>query len=221
MKGNGRMKTKSVVVSDPVDVDRRLHQIGAGLTQTVLWDTADAGEGAAAGCTAHHPPSFAGTARWAEMVRYIRDTLVPLGWTRSDYKNFSTLVSPDGTHAIAIARGDEGTGEEALFPSTLYPKGSATQEAIDGNLLLPFDDVRAAENRRELRPLVSTWLFLHSRAADEIRCELSRPTKIDASGFVDAWSERILLTPIQLNRTKVPVPQEPVNPVVTVRRRNG
>lgn len=209
------------VVDRPLTVRARLQELG--VTEGILVEAIRAGEAAAASCTANHPPIFGGLLRYAETVRALRERLVPEGWTRDDTKNFSTAVSPDGRIAIAVARGDEATGDVDATPSTKYPKGAATIEAVERNLLLPFDETAIAANASSgIEPTRSTWFLLHSRENGTLKCELSRPTAVDRSGHVEEWDERLILAPIQLDPVRIAVPsEEPVESVVTVRRRDA
>ena len=105
------------------------------------------------------------------------------------------LFDPDGLVAIAIARGDDGTGNRDAVVSTKYPKGVATLEAVNQNLRLPFDEQDIAQNQGK----ASTWFLLHSRTKDELELELSHPTLINDHGYITKWDVRLILKPLSLN----------------------
>jgi hypothetical protein len=209
-----------VVVSDPIDVYARLAELQ--LRSETLTAALTAGAAAAALCTANHPPIFGGLSFWADAVRALRDQLMAEGWTRDDSRNYSTVVRSDGMLAIAIARGDEWTGRaDAPYghPSTEHPKGAATQLAVERNML-PFDDLPSVVGPASVDGLPSTWVLLHHRENTIVRCELSRPTAINISGYVETWGERIILAPIDVEPSPTfGVDDEPVQPDVPVRRR--
>jgi hypothetical protein len=122
--------------------------------------------------------------------------------------------------AIAVVRGDIGTGDPDVVPSTQHPRGKVTIERVAQNGFLPFYDVPPFAAPDPGETVVATWLLLHHRKGGELFCEMSFPTEINASGYVESWGERIILTPIQLDPARMPVSDEPaVNPDVTVRRR--
>jgi hypothetical protein len=208
------------VVADPIDVHARLRELG--LRTDTLTATLTAGAAAAALCTSNHPPNFSGLIFWGDAVRALRDLLMAEGWRSDNSYNYPTAVRGDGALAIAIASGDEWTGRAEApdgHPSTNHAKGAATQRAVERNMMLPFyDQLPPQADDVDGRP--STWVLLHHREGNMIRCELSRPTAINTSGYVETWSERIVLPTIELEpRPSVGVGDEPVQPDFAVRRR--
>ena len=211
--------------SDPLRRESLLRRIG--VTEQELTMALDAGDAAAAGCTSNHPPMAPGFYRFAETIAALAAVKGPQGWTRQDHKNFSTIVSPDGRVAIAVASGNDGTGDLGVEVSTRSPKGVVTSEAVTRNLSLPYDDRDIAANQRILSAspvviTVETWFLLHDRRDGTRFAELSRPNSINSVGYVDEWKPRIPLGPQQM----IPFPgsdgaggDPPVNPDVPVTRR--
>ena len=222
------MKINVVVVDSPIDRAGVLRQLG--LKEEVLHDAARAGLSGRTACTDNHPPTYAGTRQWGEMVRALRDRLIPMGWRKNDRKNFSLTIRNDNQVALVVARGDVLTGnpDPNVMPMTKYPKGVITREVVAANDWLPFDQEFEARNRRVRRrrdlenQLPSTWVLLHSVIEGRLQLELSHPVRINSAGYVDGWNIRIPLTPIDLDPEKMPVfDDEPVEPVVHVTRRNS
>src|SRR5262249_26520522 len=120
-----KIKTK------PYEIINALHELGRGLTVEVIEQAIKAGEIARDSCTKNDPPSTPGFVAWSVTVRTFRDLLIPQGWERNDDQNFSTVISPDKDYAIAISTGNDGTGDETKEPNTKYPRGAATQAAVD------------------------------------------------------------------------------------------
>ena len=210
------------------DRDAQLRQLG--VTETELLDALSVGNLAAARCTRNHPPIAAGFYRFAESVAALAETKAPEGWTRNDYKNFSTIVRPGGKVAIAIASGSEGTGDLSAEVTTRCPKGRATSEAIDMNLVLPLDERYVSDNERimqendEADDPCATWFLLHDRREGMMYAELSLPKSISASGFVEEWFPRIPLTPRALDGATpliVPEAEPPVIPIVNIKKRDS
>jgi hypothetical protein len=86
--------------------------------------------------------------------------------------------------------------------------------------MLPFDDLPPVVGPASVDGLPSTWVLLHHRENNVIRCELSRPTAINLSGYVETWGERIILAPIDVEPSPTfGADDEPVQPDVAVRRR--
>lgn len=202
------------VVFEEVEVNRRLRELG--LTQGILRDSVEKGQAAWNSCTANDPPVLAGILGWGRTVRSLRETLAMRGWRNSDDGNFSTVVNRPGSLAIAVATGDERTGRSSGTPRTKYPRGPATESAIEQNRAqLEFD---LPEFRKESdSPAVAgltTYLLLMARSANEVRCELSLPADIDKDGWILAWAERIILEPVSLNPETEIEPAHEESPVV-------
>lgn len=185
----------------PVDNAGRLYDLG--LTVEELRECVDWGAGYRANCTLNHPPAAPAFFMWAEIVRALRERLIPQGWARNDARNYSTVVDPASTFAIAVASGDAFTGIEDKTPSTRREKGPATQAAVEQNQLT-FEDIDPSFPRVLRVPTATTtpsgmrtWLLLHyvDARAEEVRSELSLPDFISAEGFVTSWRERIMLPP--------------------------
>jgi hypothetical protein len=140
-----------------------------------------------------------GITAWMKTVRGLRDQLCPLGFQKDDSANFSTVVDPTNSFAIAVAAGDAFTGREDKTPSTLTERGPMTRAAVETNRQLHLGDI--AEAFKKYKPLpahesLETWYLLYYEdvEADEIRIELSLPNHM-ASDRIVSWLERIIVTP--------------------------
>lgn len=198
-----------------------------GVTEDQLLDSLAAGDAAAARCTPNHPPMAPGFYRFSETVAALAEHLATDGWTRCDYKNFSTVVRGDSRIAIAVASGDHGTGDLSAAVTTRSPKGITTYEAIEINLLLPYDERYIAENRRAVEKEEGedvdriTYFLLHDRRDGILCAELSRPKLMDESGYVQAWEPRIPLNRKGLDPIQIDFGggDPPLNPIVDIARR--
>ena len=155
--------------------------------------------------TVNHPPFGIGIAAWMEAVAALREKLLPIGWTRSDDKNYALVIHPDELLAINVATGDAGTGIPNANVSNKAPKGISTTDAISVNqiqleLELPVPDIPQCG---EDGPL--TWFLLLHRAATELRCELSLPSQISSDGRITRWQERIILPSIPLDGAEIEI----------------
>ena len=100
----------SVVVPEPLDDSLRKQALlkEIGVSEDALLAALDEGDAAAARCTPNHPPLAAPIYRFAETVRSLADQLAPKGWTRRDYKNFSTIGIVQFEGGIAVHHFDAG-----------------------------------------------------------------------------------------------------------------
>lgn len=183
---------------DPVDVSARLAELGLGQDQ--LLHAASRWHLAWASFTPNHPPVGMGMSAWTEAVAALREQLLPMGWERSDERNYALVLNPDGEMAINIAAGDKGTGRPEATPSNKAPKGISTADAISINqqqleLDLPLPEVPHVHGKDG--PL--TWFLLLHRTAEEIRSELSLPSAMSSDGRITQWQERIILAAIPLD----------------------
>jgi len=173
-----------------------------GLREGDLRDAANYGMRHALMCTRHDPPSVPGVIAWGKSIRFLRDRLVPLGWQANNSRNYATVVKPDGSIALAAAAGDAWTGKHGpnQHPSTRSAKGPATRDAVGLNVQLRFEDISGSFPPAQPVSGVETWLLLFywDESAEEIRVELSLPKEMNQQGYVTAWHERIILTPIPL-----------------------
>ena len=213
----------AVVRQERGDVRQRLAELD--LEEGFLTDAVRRGQLAFLSCTPNHPPNFPGLAAWAETVCALREGVIPVGWQRSNDRNYALSVDPEGSMAIAVSTGDDGTGRADATPTTNARKGPITQDAVTANQLrFSFMEQPAPLRRRP--PAATggreTWILLIHRAANEVRCELSLPISIGDDMHIDAWRERILLGPIPLDgdlAEAVPAPPPLPDIDVSIRRR--
>lgn len=180
----------SQVHSGPSDVVARLAQLG--LVESDLRDPVHQGMLALSECTPNDPPLIPGITAWGRVVRSLREGLILKGWSRSDEGNYSLVISPEGTIAIATATGDEYTGDPLANPATKSIKGPRTQSAVEFNSqqLVLFPDFQPPASGDDGK---ATWILLQhfDNVKKEVRIELSLP--VSYSGRVDGWAERIIL----------------------------
>jgi hypothetical protein len=179
-----------------------------GLDEGVLLDAVQAGYLARANCTANHPPLFPSFVAWGEAVRILRDGLAPLGWVRSNERNWPRTVSPDGLIAITVATGNDATGRSTESPTTTSSKGPSTVDALEVNRLqfsLPGMEPIEPEVDEGDENKPATWLLLVHHGKTEIRSELSLPLDVDREGRVSVWRERIILRAIPLDGESIEI----------------
>lgn len=188
------------------DVKSRLAQLS--LTEEILLRAVKRGDLARKECTPNHPSAFAGYTAWGWTVATLREQLLKGGWTRSEEGNWSITVHPNDRMVIAVATGDEKTGDPNGIPMTKSPKGPNTVQAVATNVHLAQGDLFAEliPNQKGLdEESRLTWLLLVSSQEGRVRSELSLP--VTCNGKVDGWKERIILSDIPTD------PEPYVNPL--------
>jgi hypothetical protein len=201
------------------EVRSRLAELG--LEETSIAEVVRRGYGVFISCTANDPPLFPGFAAWAQMVRALREYLLPQNWERSNENNYSLVINPEGTMAIAVATGDDATGRVGVTPTTKSSKGPSTVEAVTSNqfqLSLDFPPVsisspeQLADDDKRM-----TWILLVHRAVSEVRCELSLPRSMGNDGHIDSWQERIILGSIPVDTELLEItPSQPSQPDINI-----
>jgi hypothetical protein len=152
-------------------------------------------------CTALDPPGARGHIRHIRTVRYLREVLVPCGWSPDDAGNVGAVVSPDGSVSIVVTSGDAATGRLGQNPRTKYAKGEVTWRRVRQNVQLSLFG-KDSEGPTDPWPEVDvrqTWVLLQYPAGEAVRAELSCPEGVDDSGRICSWSHRILLPDLPLD----------------------
>ena len=202
------MQEACKVHANPASAVNRLAQMG--LTMEALDEAVRTGLTQASGCTENDVPMARGLTAWMKTVRGLRDQLCPLGWQKDDSANFSTVVDPTGSYAIAVAAGDAFTGLKNKTPSTVTDRGPMTGTAVAVNRQLHLGEI--SEDFRKLagpppRETLQTWYLVYYEDADddEIRLELSLPNAVTGTNRIVSWMERIIIAP-QLGAGAVAIP---------------
>jgi hypothetical protein len=210
-----------VVHDETYDVDRRLAELD--LKRDVLIDALRQGEFQRRNASPLDPPISIGITAWGRTTRALREGLVPLGWTPNDRFNLSTVLSPNGRVAIAVASGDEDTGDTSpeAQPRTRYRRGATYKRALERNEQLEM----FPETNSERDPLANatvTWILLRYSTDNAVFAELSRPLRLGDGDRITEWAERIVLGEIELEKTvRVDSDETPVDrPDVTVKRKS-
>lgn len=187
------------VYAEPIDVYTRLSAIGSGLTIGILQESVRQGYLTRAPLTDNHPSIYFGFAMWAETVAALRNNLRPCGWQKSTQGNYELTVNSDASIAIAIMTGDPGTGLADADPSNKCSKGTYTARSIAVNNQLELDlfPLSSLPTTELITPAaeLTTWILLMHVANDEVRFELSLPSKFLERKIV-GWKERIIFPAI-------------------------
>lgn len=173
---------------------RRLRDLGVDPER--LFEALDAGDVAARQADVFSPVTAAGTLRWLETVRMLRQGLVTDDWVLNDDRNSPRVISPSGDVAIVPVSGTAETGLLDGTPKTANARGAASSRAvqINGQLEFSYQPPLLPDMAGEKSETRTTWFLLYYRShADELRAELSLPIRISDKGIVGAWRERIIL----------------------------
>ena len=167
-----------------------------GLSVEIVQRVVRRADAEASTCTRLDPPILEGLTRWGRTNRFLREELIPLGWTYDNPRNLPRTIHTSGEFAIVATTGDDLTGLLDLLPTTKYPKGYATVQAVETNeqLVLEFEDfdVGGADGQASDAGDLLTWFMLFHLDDEGFRVELSLPDAI-VDGRITSWAERIIL----------------------------
>jgi hypothetical protein len=150
-------------------------------------------------CTSLDPPGFRGSTRTARTIRYLREGLIPLGWTTDNTGNVAATVSPDGAIAIVVTSGNGDTGLESKTPKTKYPKGPVMHRRVRVNVQLSLFEPYLDEADEDATAARTTWLLLQYPDGNVVRAELSCPKSYDETGRPNHWSDRLILPELPID----------------------
>lgn len=164
-----------------------------GLTVSIVERVVRRADAEVAMCTELDPPIMEGMTRWGKTSRFLREELIPRGWTYDNPRNLARTVHPSGEFAIVASTGDELTGLTipGHLPTTRYRKGEAITRAVELNEQLAFD---FGDGWSEGPGALRTWILLFHVDEHEFRTELSLPSHIE-DGLITRWTERVILPP--------------------------
>ena len=189
------------IVVDHQEVNEWLGRLG--LPRHALDETIDRMVAAARECTFFDAPTRAGSEMWFVGVRVLREQLVRGDgvWTPLNRKNHALVVSSNG-NAVAIAGGDEGTGDPAQIPSTKHTRGPEWMRAIQANqavlpgMLPQFSPTAPLDPGRGILGGLVTWVLLVHQNRLAMWAELSCPAEFvleNGEIQVCGWEVRLIL----------------------------
>ncbi|MGE9746237.1 hypothetical protein [Bdellovibrio bacteriovorus] len=146
------------------------------------------------------PIQAPGMMGWIGGVRTFRLGLVNIGYTLSNKKGFSSVVSPDGRLEFFIMSTGKGTGRaDGVSPKSKAPRGIQTVRRVEENQLSFPLDVLMAGNVNTVEAVTREhWCFMYYITKNVMYSEFSKPLAVDDKGYVSEWAERIILDPIQI-----------------------
>lgn len=188
------------VYTQPNDTAVRLAELK--VSEAALREAVNQGHLQRTRLTPNHPRIFPGLEMWGWTVASLRNQLSQYGWYAEEKSNYPLTAHREHNFVIAVASGDSYVGNPIGIPTTRSKKGKNTADAVEHNSQIDMFAELLPEPSDSLNVLIQdTWILLHyiDQVKKEIRIELSRPSGIDDSGKIIAWSERVILSSIDLD----------------------
>ena len=186
------MQQNSPIISKDENASARLAELG--LSRELLFKASLRADAEAKLSTDLDAPTHAGTTRFSRTTRFLREAMIPAGWDYDNSRNYCRTIHPTGAFSVVVSSGDQGTGvvTPGQSPSTRYPKGEVTVQAVETNMQLVLELGEEFDVPAQPSPTPVVWYLLQRVTAREIFLELSLPTAIE-NGVISKWEERIVL----------------------------
>ena len=194
----------------PENADDRLAEFDLS-TAEIHEHVVRAGLDAAEGVSPLAPPGAGGRHAHDAYVSALRGLLIPRGWVIVQGDNVARTVHRERQIAILVSGGNEFTGrfDGANYLTTAWPKGRCAfrgailpvQEGFDS---LDESGFNWGDSQQDDPEWVVWYLLLH-RTEQEVRIELSAPTRLDEGDFPRGWLDRIILPPFVLGDLRLDV----------------
>jgi len=174
------------IYEEPIRIDSRLTSLG--LDRGRLVRVALQALGARNDAVSIDPVNAAGLLAYIYGTRAIREYLLPKGWQMDRSQNIEATVDPtSGTRLIY--QNCDLCCVRSREPRTISTKGLATSQLLDqrnGDLFPELLEEQLQEASGKV------WFLCVSMNDDDVRAELSCPTKLEGKQFSD-FRERIFL----------------------------
>jgi hypothetical protein len=174
-----------------------------GLTEEFLTEATRYAYAEKERCTGNDARAAGGYAVWSKLLRFLRDGLLPRGWSKGALPELESVIHPSRSFQIVPSSGNWATGYSDRMPATMNPKGRRTGDVIADNGQFTLDVVGST---REVKPEMKTFFFLtyEDENKEEIRHELAIPTHMKIGpkakkGRIDEFGSRIILKPVPLD----------------------
>jgi hypothetical protein len=177
------------IVAQDYDVSLRLSELG--LSASELIGVVHQAVAAKANFVLNHPLNAAGQLSYIYGTGALRDTLRTKGWDIDRTGNIEATYNPRTGMKIVFQNADSACDDDR-DPRAISDKGPAATRAVDlgQSSLFPEFDAEDAEKRK--RENAALWyLFVHING-DDVRAELSFPTRIEEKQF-KGFNERIYI----------------------------
>lgn len=205
--GDENSALQMLVLDNTHEVESRLQRLGT-LTQEDFRQAISAANLSRADETAHSTKSYAGTTFYSNLIKQLRDILVVKGFEPHTHQNIELVLND--TVAIAVCKGDGNTGRTTQAPYSARKKGGVTlalfgllQDELPQNreLFERSDSLKINRGKLQLETdgkERDVWILMHysekiAEGEYRVTAELSRPSTYNNKGYINSFSDRIIL----------------------------
>ncbi|WP_045605051.1 hypothetical protein [Burkholderia pseudomallei] len=192
---SGTAMRQTIVVSEPLDTEQELSQLG--LKVSVAQKIAHAASAARASALEIDVAFTPGMLSHIYGNRQLRLELLPLGWRKGRFNNVESVINDELGIQIIFQNVDIACVPEHS-PQAISGKGSGSRQLVQNGLqselwenpVNPPTDPSQLESKRGVTPTV--WMFCVSNDGKRLRAEVSKPSNFEGDQFED-FSKRIFV----------------------------
>ncbi|MFT6920086.1 MAG: hypothetical protein ACJA2G_002734 [Cognaticolwellia sp.] len=143
--------------------------------------------------TSNNPATSGGQYFYSEVVRALRELLMPFGYKKESIRNVELTINDSQGLAIYLCSGCDQTGNLAGVPQSITDKGDFTLDLFQ----LKYDDAPNLDLFPELLPQArpnnklncDIWFLIHhfDKANNTVSAELARPVSYNKNGYVTGF----------------------------------
>lgn len=212
------LQLRAKTVLEPEHIRSRLGELSPHLSAQLVSNAIVSGLSARNDTTRASAVTAPGLQQWLKTVETLRLLLSESLWHIHDEFNCPFISSPDRSVSIVVMTGCSETGKIGFQdPTNQAEKGAVVKDFVLANRqaeLCFHDAVKAA---RAERSDTQVWVLLYhyDKGSNEVRFELSYPTKFDRKKIVQ-WGERIIFGGISNDPNGFTIVQDIPNSPATV-----
>ena len=186
---------QTVVVTDPLDAEQEMSQLG--LKIPVAQKVARAASAARASALEIDVAFTPGMLSHIYGNRQLRLELLPLGWRKGRFNNVESVINDDLGIQIIFQNVDMACVLEHS-PQAISGKGAGSRQLVQNGLqselwekpVNPPTDASQLHSKHGTTPTV--WMFCVSNDGKRLRAEISKPSNFEGDQFED-FSKRIFV----------------------------
>lgn len=203
----GGLARQTQTITTPQDVESQLRSL-ANLSLQDFVRIIQMANTARSDETANSAKSDAGLSFYLSLVKALRDELATKGFTPHSHRNIELALHDN--IAIAVCKGDEGTGNLRQAPHSAYKKGPVTLKLLglkqDNNpqqkkLFSDTEKLHVTGGKLQLTldgKERDVWVLVHYSEKNgpgdyQVQAELSQPATYDNQGRINSFVNRIIL----------------------------